>query len=123
MFAVAKIVVNIEDATQLLKGQFPNPGWRHRRLRIANAGMKTIGAKAIAAALCANHTLETVDLSGNNFGCKADDNAWESAAELLSFGLQARHAVYAASLVAFRNRYPARAKLKPLQSTEKNYIL
>lgn len=57
---------------------------------MANVGMKTIGAKAIAAALCANQTLETLDLSGNNFGCKADVNAWESASELLSFGLQAR---------------------------------
>lgn len=57
---------------------------------MANAGMKTTGAKAIAAALCANNTLEALDLSGNYFGCKADDNAWESAADLLSFGLQAR---------------------------------
>lgn len=57
---------------------------------MANVGMRTIGARAIAAALCANHTLETVDLSGNDFGCKADENAWENAVELLSFGLQAR---------------------------------
>lgn len=66
------------------------PSFSFRRLRLANAGVRTIGAKAIAAALCANHTLETVDLSGNDFGCKADENAWESAAGLLSFGLQAR---------------------------------
>eukprot|EP00903_Cladosiphon_okamuranus_P014760 g13677.t1 len=65
-----------------------------RRLRMANAGMKTIGAKAIAAALCANHTLETIDLSGNYFGCKADDNSWESASELLSFGLKVNKTVH-----------------------------
>lgn len=64
--------------------------------------MKTIGAKAIAAGLCANRTLETIDLSGNNFGCKADDNSWESASELLSFGLQARCAVFVASLAVCR---------------------
>lgn len=57
---------------------------------MANAGMRTIGAKAIAAALCANHTLETIDLSGNDFGCRADDTASESASKLLSFGLKAR---------------------------------
>ncbi|CAM9510386.1 unnamed protein product, partial [Ectocarpus sp. 8 AP-2014] len=60
-----------------------------RRLRMANAGMKTIGAKAIATALCANRTLETVDVSGNDFGSTTDASAWESAADLLSFGLQA----------------------------------
>ncbi|CAM9333209.1 unnamed protein product [Ectocarpus fasciculatus] len=60
-----------------------------RRLRMANAGMKTIGAKAIATALCANRTLETVDVSGNDFGSTTDESAWESAADLLSFGLQA----------------------------------
>jgi len=54
--------------------------------------MKTTGAKAIAAALCANHTLEVLDMSGNYFGCKADDNAWESAASLLLFGLEASKA-------------------------------
>ena len=64
----------------------------HRRLRIANAGMKTTGSKAIAAALCANHTLEVLDLSGNYFGCKADDSTWEIAADLLSFGLEVRMA-------------------------------
>lgn len=52
--------------------------------------MKTIGAKAIAAALCANRTLETLDLSGNDFGSKVDESDGESAAGLLSFGLQAR---------------------------------
>lgn len=57
---------------------------------MANMGMKTIGAKAVAAALCANHTLESIDLSGNNLASKADDSAWESASELLSFGLQVR---------------------------------
>ncbi|CAM9253696.1 unnamed protein product, partial [Ectocarpus sp. 4 AP-2014] len=60
-----------------------------RKLRMANAGMKTIGAKAIATALCANRTLETVDVSGNDFGSTTDASAWESAADLLSFGLQA----------------------------------
>lgn len=69
---------------------------------MANAGMKTIGAKAIAAALCANHTLETIDLSGNNFGCKEDDNSWESASELLSFGLKASCVVCVVSLASFR---------------------
>ena len=56
---------------------------------MANAGMKTIGAKAIATALCANRTLETIDVSGNDFGSTTDESAWESAADLLSFGLQA----------------------------------
>ncbi len=61
---------------------------------MANAGMKTTGAKAISAALCANHTLEALDLSGNYFGCKADDAAWESAADLLLFGLEVRREEY-----------------------------
>lgn len=53
--------------------------------------MRTIGIKAIAAALCANVTLETLDLSGNDFTYnKVDENIRESAAELLSFGLKAR---------------------------------
>lgn len=56
---------------------------------MSNAGMRTIGAKAIAAALCANNKLETVDLSGNDFGCKVDEHGQESATELLSLGLQA----------------------------------
>ncbi|CAM9692841.1 unnamed protein product, partial [Hapterophycus canaliculatus] len=55
-----------------------------RGLRMANAGMRTVGAKAIATAFCANCTLETVDLSGNDFGCKAGENVLETAAELLS---------------------------------------
>lgn len=55
---------------------------------MANAGMRAVGAKAIAAAFCANTTLETVDLSGNDFVCRADENASDSAAESLSFGLQ-----------------------------------
>lgn len=79
--------------THPLQTPFANLVLLRRRLRLANAGMKTIGAKAIAAALCANHILETIDLSGNNFGCNVDDNAWESAPEMLSFGLQARYAV------------------------------
>lgn len=53
--------------------------------------MRTIGIKAITAALCANVMLETLDLSGNDFMYnKADENVRESAAELLSFGLKAR---------------------------------
>lgn len=84
---------------------------------MANAGMKAIGAKAIAAALCANRTLETIDLSGNNFGSKADDTAWESASELLSFGLQARHVVSATSLAAF----PKELRTSPRQSRQTSY--
>lgn len=72
--------------------------------------MKAIGAKAIAAALCANRTLETIDLSGNYFGCKTDDNAWESASELLAFGLQARYAVFVASVVASLKYRPRQGK-------------
>ena len=60
---------------------------------MTNAGLRMLGAKAIAAALCANETLETVDLSGNDFACKENETAGQSAAELLSFGLQARHAI------------------------------
>ena len=58
---------------------------------MTNAGLRTLGAKAIAAALCANETLETVDLSGNDFARKEDETAaGQSAAELLSLGLQVR---------------------------------
>lgn len=60
---------------------------------MSNAGVRAIGAKAIAAALCANSRLETVDLSGNDFGCRADDEPAqdEGTTELLSLGLQARN--------------------------------
>lgn len=63
---------------------------------MANAGIRTIGVKAIAAALCANETLEIVDLSGNNFSCREHEieTPTETAAELLSFGLQARSNVH-----------------------------
>lgn len=57
---------------------------------MANAGMRIIGAKAIAAALCANDTLESIDLSGNDFTHGAEQDAPESAVELLSFGLHVR---------------------------------
>ena len=62
----------------------------NRHFRLANAGMRTIGVKAIAAALCANATLEILDLSGNDFVGKANESIGESAEELLSFGLKAR---------------------------------
>ncbi|CAM9585290.1 unnamed protein product, partial [Laminaria digitata] len=64
-----------------------------RRFRMTNAGMRTLGAKAVAAALCANETLETVDLSGNDFARKEDETDGQSAAELLAFGLQVNTSV------------------------------
>lgn len=66
---------------------------------MTNAGVRSLGVKAIAAALCANETLETVDLSGNDFACKEDDAAGQSAVDLLSFGLQVRRPFPSVSVV------------------------
>lgn len=66
---------------------------------MTNAGVRTLGAKAIAAALCANETLETVDLSGNDFAGKEDETAGQSAADLLLFGRQVKHSVSPVSVV------------------------
>lgn len=63
-----------------------------RSFRLANAGIRAIGAKAIAAALCANENLEAIDLSGNDLAYKPDDVPGESAEESLKFGLQVRRA-------------------------------
>lgn len=57
---------------------------------MVSTGMRTLGAKAIAAALCANDTLETMDLSGNDFAKKRGATDDQKAVDYLVMGLEVK---------------------------------